>query len=111
MDEQLVVLINTLAIGGVSIAPIIYGLVELAKRQGMPKQYAPLVCGVLALCGYILISYLPQIPNATEIATVVATVTISWMTATGIYKMQKGSPHAKIPPDPEHTHSAIKERM
>jgi hypothetical protein len=84
-------LIADLTIGGVAIAPLIVGLVNLAKRAGLPASYAPYLNGVLAVAGYLLVQYIAAHPDLLQTAQIVAVSVLIFLTASGMHQLGKTS--------------------
>lgn len=79
-------------IGGISIAPLVVGLVALAKYLGMPVKYAPMVNGVLSAALVTLAVYvLPMYPQITDAVTATVVIIITFLTASGIHQFGKTS--------------------
>lgn len=79
-----------LIIGGVPLAALIVGLVNLAKRLGLPDQYAPYLNGALAALGFLLVSWLlPAYPQIEPFLEVAAGAVIAFLAASGIHQLGK----------------------
>jgi hypothetical protein len=78
-----------LSLFGVALMPIIVGVVETAKRLGMPSQYAPLLNGLLSIGGYILIQQLIIAPEITPTVQYIFNIVMVFLGAAGIYDIGK----------------------
>ena len=92
MENEILVLIGNLTIGGIPLVGIIIGLVALGKKLGVPKKYAPYVNGALSVAAYLAVSFLQQYPAYTEIAKVVVFATAIFLVSSGVYQLSKTSP-------------------
>jgi len=82
-------LLQGIVIGGIAIAPLVVGLVALAKRLGLPDQYAPWANGSLAVLAVIAAKVLELYPQYTEYFTIVATAVMVFLSASGVYQFSR----------------------
>lgn len=76
--------------GGVAAAPVIVALVEFLKAKGMAVDYAPYVCGGLAVVAFVASYFLiPAYPFLAEYAKAIVGALTVFLTATGYYKVTK----------------------
>lgn len=79
-----------LYVGSVLVAPIIAGLIEMAKVWfGMPVKYAPLVNVMLTAIAYVGIYVLGMYPGALEPTVIVLNIVIGFLAAVGFYNGYK----------------------
>lgn len=76
---------DKLVIGTIALAPIIVALVEVAKKAGMPTQYAPWLNGGLAFVGYGLMVLILKMPEAAEPVTYGLNFLIVFLMNAGLY--------------------------
>jgi hypothetical protein len=82
--------LNAILVGGVPLAALIVGLVSLAKRWGMPAQYAPWLNGGLAVVGYLLASWIvPTYPAVTPVLETATGAVVIFLVASGVYQFGK----------------------
>jgi len=82
-------IINGIIIGGIAIAPIVVGLVALAKKIGMPAEYAPWANGALASMAVVAAKFMELYPQYTEYFVIVATVVTVFLSASGVHQFGK----------------------
>lgn len=79
-----------LAIGGVLLAPLIVGVIGVAKKLGLPTHAAPYLNGLLSVLGYGVIIYLQMYPaNADVVMHILNALTI-FLAAAGFYDRTQG---------------------
>ena len=78
-----------LIIAGIALAPIIAALVELAKKVGLPSNYAPILNAVLSALAYVGLTVLDIYPGYTDIVVVVLQVLMIFLSAAGVYTTAK----------------------
>ena len=76
-------------IGGIALAPLVVGLVALAKKLGMPDKYAPWANGTLAVVAVIGAQVLQLYPDYTVYFVMVATAVMTFLSASGVYQFGK----------------------
>jgi len=76
---------DELSIGGILLVPVIVAIVELAKKVGLPSDYAPYANAALTVVGYVGMVLLGQYPEYTEIAVHALNAVILFLTAAGFY--------------------------
>ncbi len=74
-----------MAIGGIALVGVITGLIELAKRLGLDKKYAPYLNGILSLGAFLLVQYVETTPSALELAVVALQALVVFLAASGLY--------------------------
>lgn len=74
-----------LQIGAVALAPIIVGLVEVAKALGLDVKYAPWLTGVLSLVAYGGVVAVQQKPDLLQPMIYALNGLIIFLVATGFY--------------------------
>ena len=74
-----------LQIGAIALAPIIVGLVEVAKALGLNVKYAPWATGLLALVGYAAVVLVEQRPDLLQPMVYALNAIIVFLVATGFY--------------------------
>ena len=74
-----------LAIGGILLAGIIVGLIQAAKKLGMPISWAPWANGVLSVGGYVLVVLVTQQPDLLAPVTLVLNAVVIFLAAAGFY--------------------------
>ena len=74
-----------LAIGGIVLAGIIVGVIQLAKKLGLPTEYAPWLNGFLSVAGYALVVLVTQMPHLLEPVTLVLNALVVFLAAAGLY--------------------------
>lgn len=82
-------LFNGMLIGGVSLVPLIVGLIALAKRLGMPVKYAPWLNGGLATGGYVTLRMVGDNPIFQQYAEIVATAVVIFLITSSTYQFGK----------------------
>ena len=82
-------LIEGIVIGGVALAPFVVGLVALAKKLGLPEQYAPWANGALAAAAVMAAKVMELYPQYTEYFVIVATVVMVFLSASGVHQFGK----------------------
>lgn len=82
-------LIEGIVIGGISLAPLVVGLVALAKKLGLPTQYAPWLNGILAVLAVVAGQFFQIYPQYTEYFVLAATAVITFLSASGVYQFGK----------------------
>jgi len=76
--------------GGVSLSVLVVGLVNLAKKFGLPADYAPYLNGVLATIGFVLVtSVVPSYPEVEPILKIIAGAVLTFLAASGIHQLGK----------------------
>jgi len=75
-----------LTIGGIALVPIIVALVEVAKRVGMPHEYAPYLNGLLSVLGMILVQYVTQSPESEALVVLALQMIVLFLTNAGLYR-------------------------
>lgn len=85
-------ILGDLAIGGVSVVPLVIGLVTLAKNLGMPPRYAPYLNGALSVAGFFAASAVASHPALLEVAEPVATAIVIFLMSSGVYQLSKSRP-------------------
>ena len=78
-----------LIIGGIALAPVIVALVELAKKLGLPSEYAPLANGALSVVALVVIVLLADNPEWQTLATVVVNALVLFLSGAGLYTTVK----------------------
>jgi len=82
--------LNTILVGGFAIAPLVVGLVALAKMVGVPVKYAPYLNGGLSTLLYVGAIYLlPMYPAAEPFVNVVVGAVVIFLGSSGIYQFGK----------------------
>ncbi len=74
-----------LQIGAVALAPIIVGLVEVAKALGLDVRYAPWLTGGLALLAYGAVVLVQQRPDLLQPMVYALNAIIIFLVSTGFY--------------------------
>lgn len=82
-------LIQDIMIGGIALAPLVVGLVALAKKLGLPDEYAPWANGTLAVVAVMASKVMEMYPQYTEYFVVAATAVMVFLSASGIYQFGK----------------------
>jgi len=79
-----------IVIGGFPLAILVVGLVNLAKKLGLPADYAPYLNGLLASIGFGLVTYvIPNHPEVEPILIFIAGVVFTFLSASGIHQLGK----------------------
>ncbi len=74
-----------LQIGAIALAPIIVGLVEVAKALGLDVKYAPWATGLLSLVAYGAVVLVEQRPDLLQPLLYALNALIVFLVATGFY--------------------------
>ncbi len=74
-----------LQIGAVALAPIIVGLVEVAKALGLDVKYAPWLTGLLSLVAYAGVVAVQQRPELLQPMIYALNALIIFLVSTGFY--------------------------
>ena len=74
-----------LQIGAIALAPIIVGLVEVAKALGLNVKYAPWLTGLLSLVAYGGVVAVQQMPELLQPLIYALNALIIFLVATGFY--------------------------
>ena len=74
-----------LAIGGIALAGIVVGIIQVAKKFGLPSEYAPWLNGFLSVVGYALVVLVTQMPHLLEPVTLVLNALVVFLAAAGLY--------------------------
>ncbi len=74
-----------LQIGAVALAPIVVGLVEVAKALGLKVEYAPWLTGLLSLLAYAAVVAVQQKPDLLQPMIYALNALIIFLVATGFY--------------------------
>jgi hypothetical protein len=74
-----------LQIGAIALAPIIVGLVEVAKALGLDVKYAPWLTGGLALLAYAAVVAVQQRPELLQPMVYALNALIIFLVSTGFY--------------------------
>ena len=77
--------LGDLTIGVIPLALVIVALVEVAKRAGLPSQYAPWLNAVLAVAGYALVLLVQSRPDLLPTVETGLTALVIFLSAAGIY--------------------------
>ena len=80
-----------LEIGGILLAPVIVGLVELAKLIGLPPGAARWLSALLSVLAYTGIYALTQRPDMMQPTTLVLNAVIIFLTTAGLYHQAKAA--------------------
>jgi hypothetical protein len=91
MDDYLI-------IESIALAPIISGIIEVAKRLGLPVKYAPWMNAGLSVLGFILIIYLKENPTLTQPVTIGLNALVIFLTTAGFYDRAKAILTNSSPP-------------
>lgn len=78
-----------LFIGSVAVAPLVIGLVALAKQLGYPNDKAPYLTGALGVLGYMVVQLIGMYPMLQQGAEIVATAVVIFLSASGVYQLGK----------------------
>lgn len=81
--------LSQIVIGGTALVPLVMGIVSLAKRLGMPGEYAPWLNGVLSTAGYFLSVFLTQYPQYNDVAQMVTFGVVAFLASSGTYQLSK----------------------
>lgn len=81
----------TLQVGTILLAPVIVGLVEMAKKLGLPSKYAPWLNGGLAVLGYGLVVLTELVPGSLEFASYGLNALVVFLLGAGLYDRAQGS--------------------
>lgn len=76
---------GSLTIGGILLSGIVVALVELAKRNGLPSQYAPWLNLVLTTAAVALFLFTQQKPEYLSLVTIALQVLQVFLIAAGVY--------------------------
>jgi len=74
-----------LQIGGIGLAAVVVALVSLAKKYGLPIEYAPWAAAVLSVVGYALVLVIADMPQYEEPVVMVLNMLIIFLASTGLY--------------------------
>ncbi len=74
-----------LQIGAIALAPIVVGLVEVAKALGLDVKYAPWLTGLLSLLAYGGVVLVEQRPDLLQPMLYALNALIVFLVATGFY--------------------------
>ena len=78
-----------LVIGGIALPPIIAGLIQLAKKLGLPDGYAPVANLILQVVGYGAMMLLGIYPEYLDWVVFGLKVAVGFLTAAGFYTTVK----------------------
>lgn len=79
-----------LLVGGVPLAALVVGLVNLAKNLGMDVKYAPYLNGGLAALGYVVVTWvIPTYPAVVPYLQVATGTIATFLIASGIHQFGK----------------------
>src|SRR5512136_3056445 len=84
-----------LQIGAIALAPVIVGLVEVAKAFGMDVKYAPWLTGVLSLIAYGGVVAVQQMPELLQPLTYALNALIIFLVSTGSYNRAQAALRSK----------------
>lgn len=76
-------------VGGIALAPLVVGLVALAKKIGLPEQYAPWANGALAVVAVVGAQFMELYPDYTQYFVMAATAVMTFLSASGVYQFGK----------------------
>ena len=77
-------------IGGIAIAPLVVALVALAKKIGLPDEYAPYANGGLAVVLWLVATQVVGMnPVVDEVVKVVAAAVVIFLSASGVHQFGK----------------------
>ncbi len=77
-------------IGGIAIAPLVVALVALAKKLGLPAEYAPYANGGLAVALWLVATQVVGLnPAVDEVVKVVAAAVVIFLSASGVHQFGK----------------------
>jgi len=76
---------DELIIEGIVLVPIIVAIIEVAKKLGLPTEYAPWLNGLLSLVGYGLMFLVLKLPETAEPVTLGLNFLITFLGAAGFY--------------------------
>ena len=79
--------IQDIYIGTIAVNPIVVGIIQLLKKLGMPKTWAPWANAVLTIIGYAVSLLLLQYPHWEPTLVKVLTVVIMFLSAGGFYEV------------------------
>ena len=74
-----------LAIGGIALAGIIVGIIQMAKGLGLPTKYAPWLNGSLSVLFYALVILVAQRPDLLQPVTLGLNAVVIFLVAAGFY--------------------------
>ena len=82
-------LIEGIMIGGIALAPLVVGLVALAKKIGLPDEYAPWANGGLVVVAVVGAKMMELYPQYTDYFVLAATAVMVFLSASGVYQFSK----------------------
>ena len=78
-----------LQIEGLLIAPIIVGLIEIAKLAGLDVKYAPWLNAALSVLGYAVMMTVQSNPAWREPVVLLLNALVLFLSAAGVYDVAK----------------------
>lgn len=79
----------SLQIGSILLVPVIVAIIEVAKRLGMPVEYAPWANGALSVLAYGAVVLVAQRPDLLQPLTYALTAIVIFLSAAGFYDTAK----------------------